>query len=76
MTRRLRGTTACYLYQGGREGGQDRSLKDQILVIAPHEGLFPLTLAEIKLMATPFQNEKARNTGWPKSQMRKCGLRF
>ena len=34
------GTNGCYLYQGRDvKEDKDRSLKDQILVIAPHEGL-------------------------------------
>ena len=34
------GTNGCYLYQGRDvKEDKDKSLKDQILVIAPHEGL-------------------------------------
>lgn len=33
------GTNGCYLYQDWDvKEGKDKSLKDQILVIAPHEG--------------------------------------
>ena len=36
------GTNGCYLYQGRDvKEDKDKSLKDQILVIAPHEGFVP-----------------------------------
>ena len=61
------GTNGCYLYQGRDvKEDKDRSLKDQILVIAPHEGLVSSDTwlkCRKKLMANlTFQNgRKARN---------------
>ena len=74
------GTNGCYLYQGRDvKEDKDRSLKDQILVIAPHEGLVSSDTwlkCRKKLMANiTFQNgRKARNT-WlaGKVKCRKCG---
>ena len=71
------GTNGCYLYQGRDvKEGKDRSLKDQILVITPHEGLVSSDTwlkCRKKLMANiTFQNgRKARNT-WLAGKV-KCG---
>lgn len=71
------GTNGCYLYQGRDvKEDKDRSLKDQILVIAPHEGLVSSDTwlkCRKKLMANiTFQNgRKARNT-WLAGKV-KCG---
>ncbi len=70
-------TNGCYLYQGRDvKEDKDRSLKDQILVIAPHEGLVSSDTwlkCRKKLMANiTFQNgRKARNT-WLAGKV-KCG---
>lgn len=71
------GTNGCYLYQGRDvKEDKDRSLKDQILVIASHEGLVSFDTwlkCRKKLMANiTFQNgRKARNT-WLAGKV-KCG---
>ncbi len=71
------GTNGCYLYQGRDvKEDKDRSLKDQILVIAPHEGIVSSDTwlkCRKKLMANiTFQNgRKARNT-WLAGKV-KCG---
>ena len=71
------GTNGCYLYQGRDvKEDKDKSLKDQILVIAPHEGLIPSDVwlrCRKKLMTNiTFQNgRKARNT-WLAGKI-KCG---
>ena len=71
------GTNGCYLYQGRDvEEDKDKSLKDQILVIAPHEGFVSADVwlrCRKKLMTnTTFQNgRKARNT-WLAGKI-KCG---
>lgn len=71
------GTNGCYLYQGRDvKEDKDKSLKDQILVVAPHE---PLVSSDVwlrcrkKLMNnTTFQNgRKAQNT-WLAGKI-KCG---
>ena len=67
----------CYLYQGRDvKEDKDKSLKDQILVIAPHEGFVSADVwlrCRKKLMTnTTFQNgRKARNT-WLAGKI-KCG---
>jgi hypothetical protein len=71
------GTNGCYLYQGRDVPESKRvSLKDQILVIAPHEGLIPSEtwlacqkrlLTNIRIMPT----HKAQNT-WLAGKL-KCG---
>lgn len=71
------GTNGCYLYQGRDvKEDKDKSLKDQILVIAPHEGFVPSDIwlrCRKKLMTNiTFQNgRKARNT-WLAGKI-KCG---
>lgn len=71
------GTNGCYLYQGRDvKEDKDKSLKDQILVIAPHEGFVSADVwlrCRKKLMTnTTFQNgRKARNT-WLAGKI-KCG---
>ena len=71
------GTNGCYLYQGRDvKEDKDKSLKDQILVIAPHEGFVPSDIwlrCRKKLMTNiTFQNgRKARNT-WLAGEI-KCG---
>ena len=71
------GTNGCYLYQGRDvEEDKDKSLKDQIPVIAPHEGFVSADVwlrCRKKLMTnTTFQNgRKARNT-WLAGKI-KCG---
>ena len=59
------GTNGCYLYQGRDvKEDKDRCLKDQILVIAPHEALISSDTwlkCRKKLMAnTTFQQEIGR----------------
>ena len=74
------GTNGCYLYQGRDvKEDKDKSLKDQILVIAPHEGFVPSDIwlrCRKKLMTNiTFQNgRKARNT-WLAGKI-KCGKIF
>ena len=71
------GTNGCYLYQGRDvKEDKDKSLKDQILVIAPHEGFVSADVwlrCRKKLMTnTTFKNgRKARNT-WLAGKI-KCG---
>ena len=71
------GTNGCYLYQGRDvKEDKDKSLKGQILVIAPHEGFVSADVwlrCRKKLMTnTTFQNgRKARNT-WLAGKI-KCG---
>ena len=71
------GTNGCYLYQGRDvKEDKDKSLKDQILVIAPHEGFISSDIwlrCRKKLMTNiTFQNgRKARNT-WLAGKI-KCG---
>ena len=71
------GTNGCYLYQGRDvKEDKDKSLKDQILVIAPHECFVSADVwlrCRKKLMTnTTFQNgRKARNT-WLAGKI-KCG---
>ena len=71
------GTNGCYLYQGRDvKEDKDKSLKDQILVLAPHEGFISSDIwlrCRKKLMTnTTFQNgRKARNT-WLAGKI-KCG---
>lgn len=65
------GTNGCYLYQGRDvKEDKDKSLKGQILVIAPHEGFVSADVwlrCRKKLMTnTTFQNgRKAVILGWP-----------
>ena len=65
------GTNGCYLYQGRDvKEDKDRCLKDQILVIAPHEALISSDTwlkCRKKLMAnTTFQRDGNRKIlGWP-----------
>jgi DNA invertase Pin-like site-specific DNA recombinase/organic radical activating enzyme len=72
------GTNGCYLYQG-RDVAERKaeSLKDQILVIAPHEGLIPsetwLACRKKMLGNTSFSTSvKAKNT-WLAGKI-KCSL--
>lgn len=71
------GTNGCYLYQGQDvKESKNKSLKDQILVLAPHKGFVPSDLwlkCRIKLMKNPtFQGgRKAKNT-WLAGKI-KCG---
>ena len=71
------GTNGCYLYQGRDvKEDKDKSLKDQILVLAPHEGFISSDIwlrCRKKLMTNiTFQNgRKARNT-WLAGKI-KCG---
>ena len=71
------GTNGCYLYQGRDvQERKNKHLKDQILVIAPHEGFVPSDIwlrCRKKLMTNiTFQNgRKARNT-WLAGKI-KCG---
>ena len=71
------GTNGCYLYQGRDvKEDKDRCLKDQILVIAPHEALIPSDVwlkCRKKLMAnkTFQQGRKPKNT-WLAGKV-KCG---
>ncbi len=71
------GTNGCYLYQGQDvKESKNKSLKDQILVLAPHKGFVPADLwlkCRIKLMKNPtFQGgRKAKNT-WLAGKI-KCG---
>ena len=66
------GTNGCYLYQGRDvKEDKDRCLKDQILVIAPHEALIPLGhMAEMPEKAhgkyhLPAGAETEKTLGWP-----------
>jgi len=71
------GTNGCYLYQGRDvKEDKDNSMKDQILVIVPHDGFVSSDVwlrCHKKLMTnTTFQNgRKARNT-WLAGKI-KCG---
>ena len=71
------GTNGCYLYQGRDvKEDKDRSLKDQILVIAPHEALIPSDVwlkCRKKLMTNKSfqQGRKPKNT-WLAGKV-KCG---
>ena len=71
------GTNGCYLYQGRDvKEDKDRCLKDQILVIAPHEALIPSDVwlkCRKKLMTnkTFQQGRKPKNT-WLAGKV-KCG---
>ena len=71
------GTNGCYLYQGRDvKEDKDRCLKDQILVIAPHEALIPSDVwlkCRKKLLASHTYQpaRKARNT-WMAGKI-KCG---
>ena len=71
------GTNGCYLYQGRDvQARKNKHLKDQILVVAPSEGLVSADVwlrCRKKLMAnTTFQNgRKAKNT-WLAGKV-KCG---
>lgn len=71
------GTNGCYLYQGQDvKENKDKSLKDQILVVAPHEGIVSSDTwlkCRKKLMTNiTFQNgRKVRNT-WLAGKI-KCG---
>ena len=81
------GTNGCYLYQGRDvKEDKDRCLKDQILVIAPHEALIPSDTwlkCRKKLMANsswqipPSSRGGNRKTlGWPeKSNAGIVGMR-
>lgn len=71
------GINGCYLYQGrAMKVNKNKSLKDQILVMVPHEGCIPsdiLLRCRKKLMTNiTFQNgRKACNT-WVAGKI-KCG---
>ena len=71
------GTNGCYLYQGRDvKEDKDRCLKDQILVIAPHEALIPSDTwlkCRKKLMAnTTFQQGRKPKNTWLAGKI-KCG---
>ena len=71
------GTNGCYLYQGRDvKEGKDRCLKDQILVIAPHEALISSDTwlkCRKKLMAnTTFQQGRKPKNTWLAGKI-KCG---
>lgn len=73
------GTSGGYLYQGRDvKEDKDRSLKDQTLVIAPHEGFVPSDVwlrCRKKLMTnTTFQNGRKARSTWlaGKIKCRKC----
>ncbi len=71
------GTNGCYLYQGRDvKEDKDRCLKDQILVIAPHEALISLDTwlkCRKKLMAnTTFQQGRKPKNTWLAGKI-KCG---
>ena len=65
------GTNGCYLYQGRDvKEDKDRCLKDQTLVIAPHEALISSDTwlkCRKKLMAIPpsSRDGNRRTLGWP-----------
>jgi hypothetical protein len=71
------GTNGCYLYRGrGVSGSKNYNLKDQILVIAPHEGIIPsdvwLQCRKRLMTNSSFGSEhKAKNT-WLAGKI-KCG---
>ena len=71
------GTNGCYLYQGRDvKEDKDRCLKDQILVIAPHEALISSDTwlkCRKKLMAnTTFQQGRKPKNTWLAGKI-KCG---
>ena len=71
------GTNGCYLYQGREvKEDKDRCLKDQILVIAPHEALISSDTwlkCRKKLMAnTTFQQGRKPKNTWLAGKI-KCG---
>ena len=71
------GTNGCYLYQGRDvKEDKDRCLKDQILVIAPHEALISSDTwlkCRKKLMAnTTFQQGRKPKNTWMAGKI-KCG---
>ena len=71
------GTNGCYLYQGRDvKEDKDRCLKDQILVIAPHEALIPSDVwlkCRKKLMTnTTFQQGRKPKNTWLAGKI-KCG---
>ena len=71
------GTNGCYLYQGRDvKEDKDRCLKDQILVIAPHEALISSDTwlkCRKKLMAnTTFQQGRKPKNTWLAGKV-KCG---
>ena len=65
------GTNGCYLYQGRDvKEDKDRCLKDQILVIAPHEATDPLGhMAEMQKKA----NDKHHLPAGPETEKHKAG---
>jgi len=71
------GTNGCYLFQG--QGVNERktvNLKDQILVIAPHEGIVPsdlwLTVRKKLLSNTSFPSGRKATNTWLSGKI-KCG---
>ena len=72
------GTNGCYLYQGRDvKEDKDRCLKDQILVIAPHEALIPSDTwlkCRKKLMAnTTFQQGRKPKNTWLAGKISRMG---
>ena len=71
------GTNGCYLYQGRDvKEDKDRCLKDQILVIAPHEALIPsdvwLKCRKKLMMNKTFQQGRKPKNTWLAGKV-KCG---
>ena len=73
----MRPTNGCYLYQGRDvKEDKDRCLKDQILVIAPHEALIPsdvwLKCRKKLMMNKTFQQGRKPKNTWLAGKV-KCG---
>ena len=71
------GSNGCYLYQGRDvKEDKDRCLKDQILVIAPHEALIPsdvwLKCRKKLMMNKTFQQGRKPQNTWFAGKV-KCG---